>query len=152
MNRAASTEKKSVTTLENFGERKLKKLFADDKNPLVVKVGELIEKKASIEDIVNAAKIAVEQRQLIQFDGTVSCQNCNWVKDQAGSIHHLCPCTPDFSFGWQRAIQWMEFAENCKYFLPRQPDYSSDPKNIWPSKEDMERMNKEWKDRFEKDA
>jgi hypothetical protein len=55
-------EEGDVTTLENFGERKLQKLFADDKNPLMVKVGELIEKKASIEDIVRAAKIAAEQR------------------------------------------------------------------------------------------
>jgi hypothetical protein len=55
-------EEGDVTTLENFGERKLQKIFADDKNPLVVKVGELIEKKASIEDIVRAAKIAAEQR------------------------------------------------------------------------------------------
>lgn len=53
-----------VTTLENFGERKLQKIFADDRNPLVIKVGELIEKKASIEDIVRAAKIAAEQRHL----------------------------------------------------------------------------------------
>jgi hypothetical protein len=56
--------KGDVTTLENFGERKLQKIFAGDKNPPVVKVGELIEKKASIEDIVRAAKIAAEQRQI----------------------------------------------------------------------------------------
>ena len=62
MTRYRDTEEGDVTTLENFGEKKLQKIFADDKNPLVVKVGELIEKKASIEDIVRAAKIAAEQR------------------------------------------------------------------------------------------
>ena len=64
MSRNRNKEEGDVTTLENFGERKLQKIFADDKNPLVVKVGELIEKKASIEDIVRAAKIAAEQRQI----------------------------------------------------------------------------------------
>ncbi len=64
MTRNRDKEEGDVTTLENFGERKLQKLFADDKNPLVVKVGELIEKKASIEDIVRAAKIAAEQRHI----------------------------------------------------------------------------------------
>jgi len=34
-------EEGDVTTLKNFGERKLQKIFADDKNPLVVKVGDL---------------------------------------------------------------------------------------------------------------
>jgi hypothetical protein len=62
MTRYRDTEEGDVTTLENFGEKKLQKIFADDKNPLVVKVGELIEKKVSIEDIVRAAKIAAEQR------------------------------------------------------------------------------------------
>lgn len=62
MTRNRDKEEGDVTTLENFGERKLQKIFADDKNPLVVKVEELIEKKASIEDIVRAAKIAAEQR------------------------------------------------------------------------------------------
>ena len=57
-----------ITTLENFSERKLHKIFADDKYPLVVKVGELIEKKASIEEIVRAAKIAAEQRQIANED------------------------------------------------------------------------------------
>ena len=65
MKRNRDKDEGDVTTLENFGEKKLQKIFADDKNPLVVKVGELIEKKASIEDIVRAAKIAVEQRGII---------------------------------------------------------------------------------------
>jgi len=52
------------TTLENFGKKKLHNLFADSDNPMVVKVGDLIAKKASIEEIVHAAKIAAEQRQL----------------------------------------------------------------------------------------
>ncbi len=64
MTRNRDKEEGDVTTLEYFGEKKLQKIFADDKNPLVVKVGELIEKKASIEDIVHAAKIAAEQRQI----------------------------------------------------------------------------------------
>lgn len=68
MSRYRDKEEGDVTTLENFGERKLQKLFADDKNPLVVKVGELIEKKASIEDIVRAAKIAAEQRGITNED------------------------------------------------------------------------------------
>ncbi|MFA4936073.1 MAG: hypothetical protein WC568_09580 [Candidatus Methanoperedens sp.] len=51
-------------TLENFSERKLKNLFQDSGNPLVVEVGDLIRKKATIEEIVHAAKIAVEQRQI----------------------------------------------------------------------------------------
>lgn len=62
MTRNRDKEEGDVTTLENFGERKLQKIFVDDKNPLVVKVGELIEKIASIDDIVRAAKIAAEQR------------------------------------------------------------------------------------------
>ncbi len=52
------------TTLENFGKKKLHNLFADSDNPRIVKVGDLIAKKASIEEIVQAAKIASEQRQL----------------------------------------------------------------------------------------
>jgi hypothetical protein len=64
MTRNRDKDEDDVTTLENFGERKLQKIFADDRNPLVVKVGELIEKKASIEDIVRAAKNAAEQRQI----------------------------------------------------------------------------------------
>lgn len=55
---------KENTTLENFGEKKLHNLFADSDNPRIIKVGDLIAKKASIEEIVQAAKIAVEQRQL----------------------------------------------------------------------------------------
>lgn len=55
---------KNQSTLENFGERKLKHLFQDSDNPLVVKVGDLIEKKAAIEEIVHAAKIAVDQKQI----------------------------------------------------------------------------------------
>lgn len=55
---------KNQCTLENFGERKLKHLFQDSGNPLIVKVGDLIEKKAVIEEIVHAAKIAVEQKQI----------------------------------------------------------------------------------------
>ncbi len=55
---------KNQSTLENFGKQKLKHLFQDSGNPLVVKIGELIEKKATIEEIVHAAKIAVEQRQI----------------------------------------------------------------------------------------
>jgi hypothetical protein len=54
---------KEQCTLENFGEQKLKHLFQDSGNPLVVKVGDLIEKKATIDEIVHAAKIAVEQKQ-----------------------------------------------------------------------------------------
>jgi hypothetical protein len=68
MTRNRDKEEGDVTTLENFGERKLQKIFADDKNPLIVKVGELIEKKASIEDIVRAAKIAAEQRRITNED------------------------------------------------------------------------------------
>jgi hypothetical protein len=64
MKRNINKKDGDITTLENFGERKLQKIFADDKNPLVVKVGELIEKKAFIEDIVHAAKIAAEQRHI----------------------------------------------------------------------------------------
>lgn len=55
---------KNQCTLENFGKRKLKHLFQESGNPLVVKVGDLIEKKAAIEEIVHAAKIAVEQKQI----------------------------------------------------------------------------------------
>ena len=54
------------TTLENFGKKKLHNLFAESDNPMVVKVGDLIAKKASIEEIVHAAKIAAEQRQLVK--------------------------------------------------------------------------------------
>jgi hypothetical protein len=68
MTRNRDKDEDGFTTLENFGERKLQKIFADDRNPLVVKVGELIEKKASIEDIVRAAKIAAEQRQITNED------------------------------------------------------------------------------------
>lgn len=57
------------TTLENFGEKKLHKIFADSDNPRIVKVGDLIAKKASIEEIIQAAKIAVEQRQIITEEG-----------------------------------------------------------------------------------
>ncbi len=59
---------KNQSTLENFGEQKLKNLFQDSGNPLVVKVGDLIRKKATIEEIVHAAKIAVEQRQIDNED------------------------------------------------------------------------------------
>lgn len=55
-------------TLENFGKRKLKNLFQENGNPLIVKVGDLIEKKATIEEIVHAAKIAVEQKR---FDNEI---------------------------------------------------------------------------------
>jgi hypothetical protein len=54
----------SQSTLENFGDKKIKSLFHDSGNPLVVKVGDLIEKKADIKDIIHAARIAVEQRLL----------------------------------------------------------------------------------------
>lgn len=64
MTRNRDKEEGDVTTLENFGERKLQKIFADAENPMVVKVRELIEKKASIEDIVLAAKIAAERRHI----------------------------------------------------------------------------------------
>ena len=57
------------TTLENFGEKKLHKIFADSGNPRIVKVGDLIAKKASIEEIVKAAKIAAEQRQIVTDEG-----------------------------------------------------------------------------------
>jgi len=57
------------TTLENFGKKKLQNLFADSDNPMVVKVGDLIAKKASIEEIVHAAKIAAEQRQIVTEEG-----------------------------------------------------------------------------------
>lgn len=59
---------KNQSTLEKFGERKLKHLFQDSDNPLVVKIGDLIEKKAAIEEIVHAAKIAVEQKQINNED------------------------------------------------------------------------------------
>ena len=52
------------TTLENFGERKLKNTFHDSGNPLIIKVGDLIQKKADIKEIIHAAKIAVEQKML----------------------------------------------------------------------------------------
>ena len=57
------------TTLENFGEKKPHKIFADSGNPRIVKVGDLIAKKASIEEIFQAAKIAVEQRQIVTEEG-----------------------------------------------------------------------------------
>lgn len=57
------------STLENFGEKKLHKIFAESGNPRIVKVGDLISKKASIEEIVQAAKIAVEQRQIVTEEG-----------------------------------------------------------------------------------
>ena len=57
------------TTLENFGKKKLHKIFADSDNPRIIKVGDLIAKKASIEEIVQAAKIAVEQRQIVTEEG-----------------------------------------------------------------------------------
>ena len=57
------------TTLENFGEKKLHNLFADSDNPRIIKVGDLIAKKASIEEIVHAAKIAAEQRQIVTEEG-----------------------------------------------------------------------------------
>lgn len=60
---------KENTTLENFGKKKLHNLFADSDNPRIVKVGDLIAKKASIEEIVKAAKIAVEQRQIVTEEG-----------------------------------------------------------------------------------
>lgn len=59
---------KNQNTLENFSERKLKNLFQDSGNPLVVKIGDLIKKKATIEEIVHAAKIAVEQKQINNED------------------------------------------------------------------------------------
>ncbi len=49
--------------LREFWEVKTKNIFQENGNPLVVKVGDLIEKKATIEEIVHAAKIALEQKR-----------------------------------------------------------------------------------------
>ncbi len=56
----------------------------DSDNPMIVKVGDLIERKAPIEDIVKAAKIAIEQKQLPLDEGDL----CDYILRHA----HLLTC------------------------------------------------------------
>ncbi|MCK5386803.1 MAG: hypothetical protein KAJ39_06435 [Gammaproteobacteria bacterium] len=76
----------------------------------------------------------------------ITCLNCNLVKDQSGSAHHLCPHNVDFSFQWKTTEDWAKIADECEYFVPRGDDY--DPKcnafmawmgheSPWPSHEEM---------------
>lgn len=43
-------------------------ILQDSDDPLIVKVGDLIEQKRPLEEIVHAAKIAVEQKQIKSVD------------------------------------------------------------------------------------
>lgn len=54
----------------------------------------------------------------------ITCFKCNWVRDQSGSAHHLCPKMSDFSFGHRTIEDWAIIADNCELFLPRQNDYN----------------------------
>lgn len=83
----------------------------------------------------------------------ITCLNCNLVKDQSGSAHHLCPKNSDFSFGWYDSDFWKNIAKLCEYFVPRGDDY--DPvcnafmvwmghELPWPSHEKMISDHRDW--------
>lgn len=50
------------TTLENFGERKLRSLFPGGGQPLIIPIGHANDNRKTLEEIIHAAKIAQEQK------------------------------------------------------------------------------------------